>query len=639
MRRSIATVLLLAVVPQLGALWGEFIQDDILILLRSPIVTGERPAWHAFTTGYWEFFPADTPELYRPLPVFAFALEWRLWGEAPVAFRAINLACHALVSLLVLGVFRRIARDPGVALAGAALFAVHPLHAEAICPAVGRLELFAALGAAGAVWLHLRDHTLAGLPRAAVMGLALAGVAVAMLSKESAVCIPALLILAGLCRPGRTGEARRTRTAMIGASILVVGAVLLIRRAVIGPPADVSESQTLFVNNPLIGLEWFARLGVALRVIGYELWLLTVPWKPLGDYSYNTFDIGRPWLHAGTAASVLVITALLALAVRVWRTRPEVTFAAGWFALSLGIASNLLFTTGTIMAERLLYLPSAGLCLGLALALHSLSPSRRAFAGLSAAVVLLFAARSAVRVLDFRTGGALYMASWEANPHSAATATRLGNLYAGLGQLPEARICYETALGIRPQLINARIQYVAVLTRMGLESEALEQARLTAQLGPDSAPAHGLWADLALEAGRVREALEVLTRAVERWPEEAEAHLLLGDARRALGDRDGALAAYRRSLELAPGEAIAWHQLGDLLAEMRQPEEAIDALERAAALDAGVALFRRRLAELLWQQGRRDEARAALAEALRLAPDDAGARGLERRWGAASGPR
>ncbi|NUP90029.1 MAG: hypothetical protein HUU25_09430 [Candidatus Sumerlaeia bacterium] len=123
MRRSIATVLLLAVVPQLGALWGEFIQDDILILLRSPIVTGERPAWHAFTTGYWEFFPADTPELYRPLPVFAFALEWRLWGEAPVAFRAINLACHALVSLLVLGVFRRIARDPGVALAGAALFA------------------------------------------------------------------------------------------------------------------------------------------------------------------------------------------------------------------------------------------------------------------------------------------------------------------------------------------------------------------------------------------------------------------------------------------------------------------------------------------------------------------------------------
>jgi protein O-mannosyl-transferase len=630
-RRHALIVLLLAVLPHLGALRGEFLQDDFTVIVRSPIVTGERPLWEAFTTDYWHFFSADTPGLYRPLPVFAFGLEWRLWGGHSALFRAMNLLFHAGTSLLVLLLLRRVTGDAATALAAAALFAVHPIHAEAICPAVGRLELFAALGAAGAVWLHLRDYRLPRIPRPLSMTLALLAAAGAMLSKESAVCIPGLMTVADLCR--REGRGLNlSRLAMIAAAIGVAGAVLLLRLAVLGQQPPLGRSQTLFVSNPLIALAPLGRIGVALRILGYDLWLLVMPWRPLGDYSHNTFDIARTWNHPGTAASIVVLAALLVAAIRCWRTRPEVTFAAGWFAVSIFIVSNAAFTTGTIFAERLLYLPSAGVCLGLALALRAVAGSLRAFAAAASALVILFAGRSAVRVADFRSEAPLFTASWRANPNSAATAYHLGNLARLSGDLASAREWFQAALAIRPEYAAVRPALILTLRDLGDEPAALQVARASVQTDSETAAIAWLWADVALSLDRPAEALDVLTRALQRWPDQAQGHLLLGDAHRALHHHEAALDAYARSLELDPNQPITWIQRGGLQREMRLLDEALASLDHAIALAPEMGVAHRCRAEVLWQLGRRDEARAALAEARRLLPGDPAVVRLERRW-------
>src|SRR5262249_60436384 len=98
-------------------------------------------------------------------------------------------------------------------------------------------------------------------------------------------------------------------------------------------------------------------------------------------------------------------------------------FGLLFFAAAFLPASNLLFPTGTVFAERLAYLPSAGLCLVLGAAIAGGAPdfaalSRRRAAAL-ALVAVLFAGRAALRNTIWRSDQALFENSVATSPGSA----------------------------------------------------------------------------------------------------------------------------------------------------------------------------------------------------------------------------
>src|SRR3989442_14159804 len=149
-KRLYATVAACAVVVYLGALWNRFAVDDLPIIVLNPLVGDASGMWRAFAAPYW---PSDLGgHMYRPLVIASFALDHLIDGAA--WFHGVNLLWHAGAAVAVAALARRWMGDVGALVAGL-LFAVHPVHVEAVANVVGRAELMAAVFVVLAVYAAL----------------------------------------------------------------------------------------------------------------------------------------------------------------------------------------------------------------------------------------------------------------------------------------------------------------------------------------------------------------------------------------------------------------------------------------------------------------------------------------------------
>ena len=153
--RAALLVLLVAVGTYANSVLNGFAYDDNTIIVGSPVVTEGRVV-DALTSSYWPQAVGGAG-LYRPVTLSSFALEWGLWNGHPAGFHLVNLAVHSAVSLLVFLLLLPVSATLP-ALVGGVLFAVHPVHSEAVANVVGRSELYSALFVLGACLLFLKGR-------------------------------------------------------------------------------------------------------------------------------------------------------------------------------------------------------------------------------------------------------------------------------------------------------------------------------------------------------------------------------------------------------------------------------------------------------------------------------------------------
>ena len=185
-------IVLLSLAASAPSLSNGFAVDDVPIIASDARIRSLDAPWRFFAQTYWP--PTTKSALYRPLTSLAFAVEWRLGHGKPWVYHATNVLLYALVSL---SVYRLAVLLLG-GLAGwwaAALFAVHPVHVEAVGNSVGQSELWAALLVVLAVRHYIvvrraRDIATRDIARLSAL------YAVACLFKEHALMLPGLLIAA-----------------------------------------------------------------------------------------------------------------------------------------------------------------------------------------------------------------------------------------------------------------------------------------------------------------------------------------------------------------------------------------------------------------------------------------------------------
>ncbi len=364
----IAVLALLATAPA----WdGAFIYDDQYYVVENPAVRGDASPW---TSPLGE----ESQALWRPVTIASFRAQWET-GTGAGPFRAVNILLHVLTALAVLALGRSLGLSAPGRFIAAALFAVHPVHAEAVAWVSGRAELLAALFVCCAWIAHRSERTGSGW-------LAALCLAVACLSKENAFVAPALFIAADL------GLGRRPRPwARWGGLTVVVVALFTVRLELL--------PQALPGLSPFGDLSLTERLPVAARILGTSLRLLTWP-APLRVHYHRDEFLGADiapllWLGAGA----------LALAVALFADRRALVTL---LLVPVAMATTLnLVPIGATFAERFLYLPSIPFCLGIGalLAAWSRREARRAALGTSLAVLIVVLAlaipvsRQAVRVL------------------------------------------------------------------------------------------------------------------------------------------------------------------------------------------------------------------------------------------------
>jgi protein O-mannosyl-transferase len=182
---------------------------------------------------------------------------------------------------------------------------------------------------------------------------------IGVFSKENAVAILGVVVLYEFTFwKERNEEKEHLRGAVLGCGAISIPIlVMLYQRAQVlaaSPLPGIS-----FVDNPLRGASFFRARLTAIAVMAKYLWLLIWPAKLSTDYSYSQIPIASGTVNEWIAwIAVLVVAA--AIARQFAKNRACFFFGAFAFVTFLPIA-NLLFVTGTIMAERLFYLPSIGL--------------------------------------------------------------------------------------------------------------------------------------------------------------------------------------------------------------------------------------------------------------------------------------
>jgi protein O-mannosyl-transferase len=505
MRERIRIELLLAaaLLAYANALPNGFTFDDGFYILESQAV-------RAFSiTGLFQ--PTPVNNIFRPLTFTTFAVNWLFGGAHPFGYHLINLLFHAAVTILLYLVLRNLlAAVSGcetIAVAAALVFAVHPIHTEAVGSIVGRAELLAA-GFLLAAWLlHLRDRP----------AWALVCFACALLSKESAVVFLPLVLAGDYARQKLKSLSR------YGWISAVTAAYIALLWKVQGGRFE--KGSYSFLDNPLANLPANLRILNALRVAWKYIALQVYPATLSYDYSYNAILLYANLRHTLPYAilTVLVILAWLWAA----RTKRYAWMLAGAiYAAAFAATANILISTGTIMGERLAYLPSIGFCLVIALLWFELE-KRKAMLGWVTLALLVTAlgTRTVIRNQDWRNNLTLYSAGVRAVPRSARAHRNLGDEYVHRGQLEDAVKEFQMAVGIYPDYQEALENYGLAEARLGHGDQATKLLRTAVSLTTKNSPDYTLMkVNLArhlMTVGQTDESLKLLNEAINDSPKYA----------------------------------------------------------------------------------------------------------------------
>jgi hypothetical protein len=426
-RRLYAAVALCAVVVQLGALWNQFALDDQIVIVLNPLVARISGLWQAFTLPYWP--PELRAQMYRPLTMATFVLDRAVDGAA--WFHAVNLAWHAGATVAVTALARRWSGSTAALVAGL-VFAVHPVHVEAVANVVGRAELMAALFALLAVYAAVERQSV---------GWSAAALALGILSKENAAVTPALIAWVWILGV-RPLPPRRRLLAFAATWVVLAVAYAAVRWAVLQPYGVSHGVAPTFRDAAPIDV----RL-TAVAILSDVGRLLVFPYTLRIDYApaertlvTSLFD---PRFGLGLVCFA-VWAGLLVWAVRAGRRVEAV--GLGWIAIAFLPVANLLFPSGISLAERTLYLPSAGLAIAAGAWLRALDGRRLAL--VLGAVVLAGAARTAVRVPVWRDDMSVTLSILEDSPRSYRGPARAAGVYQGRRQAGKAREAYLAAIAM-----------------------------------------------------------------------------------------------------------------------------------------------------------------------------------------------
>ena len=538
------SVALLALAAAWSSLGNAFAYDDVYVIVNNPgrMHTLER-WWTEFGRTYWLSEGGGPGDGYRPLTILAFKAQWVLGGGNPAVYHAMSVALHAITAVAVFWLATAVL-PLAAAWIAAALYAVHPVHVEAVANVVGQSELAVALVIVLAMGLYLHGRVRGPLTRARWAAIG-ALYAIGLLFKEHAITLLALLPLAE-ATVVRDKEPLRKRLAAIRAPllalVLLAVAYLWVRSVtVIGTgfaPFIVFQSLDLSTSNRILTM-----IGAAPEWVRLLLW----PARLMTEYAPPYIDVAQG-PSVTQLPGLLVLLGVLGLMVATWKRSPATAFGIGFVVIALSPSSNFLVPAGFIIAERTLLLPSVGAMIALASAvpwLYSRIEHRAVLQYAGGAAVLVLVALGLVRSHSrnpvWRDNETLFRQAVLDSPDSYRAHFMLGTHLFENRRKTEGEKHYRIAMQLFPYDPLMAYALAEQYRGVGMCNPAIPLYEWYFQLEPDAARGHLGHAQCLLLTMRLAEAEQAALRAIRKGARVTLAREILTAAR----DAADSLAARR----------------------------------------------------------------------------------------------
>ncbi|XP_051998286.1 protein O-mannosyl-transferase TMTC4-like isoform X2 [Xyrauchen texanus] len=587
---------------------GDFVFDDSEAIINNKDLNPDSPLSNIWKNDFWgsNLSSNSSHKSYRPLTVLTFRINYLLAGGLyPVGFHMLNITLHCLISVFMVDVFAILFGGPaqcgrGVILnlspkasfLAALFFAAHPVHTESVAGIVGRADLLCALFFQLSFLVYCKsfqggDKKLSVL---CIIGSILL-CAVAMLCKEQGITVLGvnaaydILFVCNLNiyelgqrllsrrKSADIGELVRNGLLMRLAILFLVGSFLLYARWRImgtGPPSFTE------VDNPASFAE-----NILLRIVNYNYyyslnaWLLLCPWWLCFDWSMGCVPLIK------SASDWRIIWPLVL-----------------WCCL-IGLVSQALCSqdsntrrVGFVIAERVLYLSSAGYCLILAYAVGYCSLHWRKHKRLLRAAMLMLlcvnVARSAQRSQQWRSEESLFTSALSVCPLNAKVHYNVGKNLADRGNQSAAVKYYREAVRFHPK-------YVHAMNNLG---------------------------NILKERNELQEAEGLLSAAVYIQPDFAAAWMNLGIVQNSLKKFEAAERSYWNAIKFRKKYPDCYYNLGRLYADLNRSVDALNAWKNATMLKPDHSLAWNNMVILLDNTGNLAQAELTGKEALKILPKD-----------------
>ena len=558
--KHIALIIAVILVAYFNSLGNGFVVDDLAFVRDNTSIrdTANIPSYFLSPK---TLAAADTEWgtiIYRPLRTASYAIDYSLYELRAEGYHATNLVLHmaACVSLyfLVMALFN----IQPVALLSALIFALHPVHVEAVSWIASRADIM------GLVLLNLSILAYIRYTKSpdkkAMLAVSLALSLLAYLAKETMVSLPGMVIAYDYATSGRRplkDTIRRNLPAW--ALFAVVCFLYLVFRLYI--TGRMSTDQGWW------GGSAYSNFLMMAKATATYIRLIALPY---GFTFHYIIDPVQTVFDARVLASGAVIAATIGAIVWAHFRDRMVFFSLLWFYLALVPIANIVPISFSMMAERYIYMASAGPIIaaawGLVLLYRKAARSGAVYSSVVAALItiglLVFTVMIIDRNRDYADEFAFYKAAAEASPASAMSNKALADEYYNRKEYPRAIEYYEKAIKLDPGYVEALLGEAQVLRETGELAKALTLANRAARVQEQVAvkkPRNALvkfnLGNIYKEMGDIERARKEWEKAVELNPEYSEAYNHLGNYYQMAGDYRMALSMYERSMEINPFNA------------------------------------------------------------------------------------
>ncbi|KAI6056015.1 TMTC1 [Marmota monax] len=601
------------------SLQGEFVHDDVWAIVNNPDVRPGAPLrWGIFTNDFWGKGMAENTshKSYRPLCVLTFKLNIFLTGMNPFYFHAVNVILHCLVTLVLMYTCdKTVFKNRGLAFVTALLFAVHPVHTEAVAGIVGRADVLACLLFLLAFLSYNRslDQCCAGecFPPTASPSFLLLSLFLgtcAMLVKETGITVFGVCLVYDLFSLSHKQDMTSNG---------------VIHQHSLQQPGSPQPSSLPAHSHRENGKQRFPHKGawggchssltpapkssgfpVSPRAVwslmrfltysyllAFNVWLLLAPVTLCYDWQVGSIPLVETIWDMRNLATVLlaVVMALLSLHCLAAFKRlehKEVLVGLLFLVFPFIPASNLFFRVGFVVAERVLYTPSMGYCI---LFVHGLSKlctwlNRCGATTLIVSTVLLlllFSWKTVKQNEIWLSRESLFRSGVQTLPHNAKVHYNYANFLKDQGRNREAIYHYRTALKLYPRHASA-LNNLGTLTRDTAEAKMYYQRAL--QLHPQHNRALFNLGNLLKSQEKKEEAITLLKDSIKYGPEFADAYSSLASLLAEQERFKEAEEIYQAGIKNCPDSSDLHNNYGVFLVDSGSPEKAVAHYQQAIRL-------------------------------------------------------
>lgn len=610
-RISCLVLVLLTLAAYANCVNNGFVWDDEFLIVENPLIRSFGNLWISFASDLYQ----SNSNYYRPLQSAVNTFDYFLWGMHPSGFHLTNIVLHIAVVLLYFLLIMRLTGDPRPAFAAAALYAVHPANVPVAAYVAGRADSLAAvfmLLSLNQFLSHMGSES-AGESVGRYI-LSLSAYCAALLSKEMAVILPALIILLrGFFVSGEEADRSRQRIKFhyISWYVIITAVYISLRVYALNfSDADIFRSPAnLYLRMLTAAQALFVYLGIIFA--------------PVRLYMERSIPFASGFWDGWAPLAAIGILLIILLSIRIGRYSRRALYGILFFFAALLPVSNIIPMNFNI-AEHWLYLPSMGIFLAcgvLGIRLWDRNKRSRALLMLVFIFFLaLYSGRTVVRNTDWRDGKAIFTDALKNNPLSVKALNNLGNIYHKEGRYREAMRLHRKAVLICPKEYRSRLNLGLDYEAMGMPEKALSEYLISAHLKPDYPKAHFKAGQTLEKMGNIGGAIAEYLLTIRYHDRHIEARAALGNIYLDRGMFDEAEKEFTQVIAIAPWLAGPYNNLGNTYSAKGQYKKAEELYRKAFGIEPGNADYRYNLALVYIKEEDWGAAIPAFKDALILRP-------------------